>query len=79
MFSEGFTILGFDNNGSNSAQESSPNEKSNDSSDDLSANKQNTSQKMAQNVVFRVEMAPEEVFERGHVIDRKLSTWQTRN
>ena len=33
MFSEGLTMLGFDNNGSNNAQESSPIEESNDSSD----------------------------------------------
>ena len=33
MFSEGLTMLGFDNNDSNNAQESSPTEESNDSSD----------------------------------------------
>ena len=38
MFSEGLTVLGFDNNGSNSARESSPYEESNDSSDDFSTN-----------------------------------------
>ena len=33
-------MLGFDNSGSNSAQESSPNEESDDSIDDFSAKKQ---------------------------------------
>ena len=32
MFLDGLKILGFDDNGSNSAQESSPNKESNDSS-----------------------------------------------
>ena len=35
MFSESLTVLGFDNNGSNSAEESSPNEESNGSNDDF--------------------------------------------
>ena len=34
-FSSGLNILGSDDNGSNNAQESSPNEESNDSSDDI--------------------------------------------
>ena len=34
---------------------------------------------MAQHVVSRVHTAPEEVFEQGHVIDRKISTQQTQN
>ena len=40
MFLEGLSMLGFDNSGSNSAQESSPNEESDDSIDDFSAKKQ---------------------------------------
>ena len=39
MFLDGLKILGFDDNSSNSAQESSPNQDSYDSSDDFSANK----------------------------------------
>ena len=39
MFSAGLTKLGIENNGSNSAQESSPNKTSNNSSDDFLANK----------------------------------------
>ena len=35
MFSEGLTMLGFDSNGTNSAQELSLNEESNDSSYDF--------------------------------------------
>ena len=71
MFSDGLTVLGFDSNGSNSAQGSSLSEEYNDSRDDFSANKSSTSKKMAQNIVFRVHMAPEEAFEQGHVIDKK--------
>ena len=73
------TTLGFDNNGSNSAQESSPSEESNDSSGDFSANKPSTSKKMAQNIARCVHMASEEAFEQGHMIDRKISTKQTQN
>ena len=69
-FSEGLTVLGFDNNNSNRDQESSPNKESIESSDDFSANKLITSKKMAQIVVFHVRRAPEEAFE-GHVIDQK--------
>ena len=36
MFSEDLTVLGFDNNGSKSAQQSSPNEESNYSGDNFS-------------------------------------------
>ena len=79
MFLKGLTMLGFANNGSNSAQESSPNRESNDSSDDFSADKPSTSNKMAENVVFHVHMAPEEAFEQGHMIDQKLLTKQTQN
>ena len=32
---------------------------------------------MAQNIVFRVYTAPEEAFEGGHVIDRKIFTQQS--
>ena len=39
MCLKGLTMLCFDNNGSNSAQESSPKEESNDSSGNFSANK----------------------------------------
>ena len=74
MFLEGLTMLGFDNKGSNSAQESSPNGKSNDSSDDFSAYKPSTSKKMAQNIMFHVPIAPEEMCEQSHVIDRKISS-----
>ena len=44
-FSEGLNIFGFDDNHSNSAQESSANEASTDSSDDFSANEPSTSKK----------------------------------
>ena len=47
MFSEGLTMLGFDNNGSNSAQESSPNEEHNDSSNDFSAYTPSTSKRLS--------------------------------
>ena len=43
----------------------------------FSANKPSTSQKRAQNVMFHVHMAPEEAFEQGHVINRKIFTQQT--
>ena len=76
MFSEGSTVRGFDDNGSNGAQVSSPNKESIDSSDDFQKIK---SQKMSQKVVFRVYMAPQESFEQGHWIDRKITTKQTRN
>ena len=79
MFSEGLTMLSFDDNGGNNTLESNPNEEYIDSSHDISANKPNTSKKMVQNVVSRVHMAQEEVFEQGHVIDRKISTQQTQN
>ena len=49
--SEGLTMFGFDNNGSNSTQKSSPNKESNDSSEDFSENKPSTSKKKAQNSV----------------------------
>ena len=77
MFSEGLTTLGFDNNSSNSAQESSPNQDSYDSSDDFSANKWSTSKKMARNIVFQVHMGPNDVFDQGHVINQNISTQQT--
>ena len=35
MFSEGLSMFGFDDNRSNSSQESSPNEESNDFNDDF--------------------------------------------
>ena len=38
-----------------------------------------TSKKMAQNVVFYVHVAPEEAFEQGHPINKKLTTQQTQN
>ena len=62
MYLEGLTVLDFDNNSSNSAQGSSHTKISNESSDDFSANKPSSSKKMAQNVMFHVHMAPEEVF-----------------
>ena len=46
-FSEGLKIFGFDNSGSTSGQESSPNEESNDSSEYWSANEPSASKKMA--------------------------------
>ena len=61
MFPKGLTELGFDNKGSNRAQESTPNEESNDSSDDFSKNKPSTSKKMTQNIALHVHMAPEQV------------------
>ena len=64
-------MLGFDYNGGNSAQESSPNKESNGSGDDFSANKPSTSKKMAQNVVFQFHMAPEEASKQGHMINQK--------
>ena len=79
MFSESLTILGFNNNGSNSAQELSPNEESNDSSGDFSANKLSASKTVAQNVVHRVQKTPEESFELDHVIDGKTATQQVQN
>ena len=71
-------MLGFDDNGSNSAQESSPNEESNDSSHLFSADKQITSTKKqktkVKNVVFHVHMAPER-----HLNKVKWFTRQTQN
>ena len=72
-------MLGFEDNRSKSAQESSANEEFNDSSDALSANQPSTSKKMAQHVVSRVHMAPEEVCKQGHVIGQKKSTQQTQD
>ena len=43
------------------------------------AKKLSTSKKMAQNVVFRIHMAPEEAFEQGHAIDPKISSFQSQN
>ena len=60
-------MLGFDNNGSNITQESSPNKESNDSNDDFSANEPSISKKMAYHMVSRVHIASEEVFEQGHI------------
>ena len=45
LFFEGLNMLGFDDNGSNSARESCPYKESNDSSDDFSANELSTSKK----------------------------------
>ena len=63
VFSEGLTVLGFDNNGSNSTQDSRPYDKSCDSSDDFPANTPSTGKKMAQTIVFHVHIAPKEAFE----------------
>ena len=79
MFSEDLNTLSFDDNGSNSAQEPSPDEEYNDSSDNFSANEQSKSKKTAQHVVFCVHLAPGEVFEQSHEIDHKLPTQQTLN
>ena len=81
MFLEGLNLLGFDNNGSNIVQESSPTKEFNDSSDDFSANKPSTSKEMAQNVVFYVHMVLKDVFEQGCMIDQKKKkiTQQTQN
>ena len=67
MFSEGLNVVGFDHNGSNGTQESSPNKKFNDSNDDFSANEPSISKKMAYHMVSRVHIASEEVFEQGHI------------
>ena len=72
-------MVGFDNNGSDSGLKSSPNEESCDSSDDFSANTSSTRKRTAQNAVFHVHMALEEVFEQGHVIGRKISIKQIQN
>ena len=77
--SEGLNTLGVDVNGSNSAQESSSDEGSDDSSDGSMANKPGTSRTVAQHEVFRVHKVPEEVFEQGHVIDRKIYTEHIQN
>lgn len=76
---EGLNILGFDDNCSNSAEESSANEEAYDSSDYFSANESSTSKKMAQYVVSQVHKAPEEVCEQSHMIDKKISNQQTQN
>ena len=76
-FSEGLSILGFDNKHSNSAQESSPNKESNDSNNNFSANEPSTSKKMAQHVVSRVYSSRRGV-KQDHVIGRKISTQQTQ-
>ena len=78
MFSEGLNMLGFEDNRSKSAQESSANEEFNDSSDALSANQPSTSKKMAQHVVSHEHIAPEEVFQQGHMINRNISIQQTQ-
>ena len=78
-FSEGLNVLGFDDNGSNSAQESSPDQQSDDSSDDFLANELRTSKKMAQRMVSHVRMAPEDLLEQGHLINRKILTQQIQN
>ena len=70
MFSDGLNIFGFDDNGSNSANESSPNEEFNDSSEHFSANELSASKKMAPGGVSYPQ-APEEVFKQGHMIHKK--------
>ena len=77
-FSSGLNILGFVDNRSNSAQESSANEDSNDSNNDFSANELSASKKMAQHVVSHEHIAPEEVFQQGHMINRNISIQQTQ-
>ena len=72
-------MLGFDDNGSNSARESCPYKESNDSSDDFSANELSASKKMAQYLVSGVHIAPDEMFEQSHTSNRKISTQQTQN
>ena len=74
-----FDCAGFDHNGSNIAQESSPNKESNKSSDDFSADELSTSKKMAQDVVFHVDMAPEDVLKQDHMINQKISTQPTQS
>ena len=71
---EGLNVLGYNDNGSNSAQESSPNKDSNGSSDHVSANELSTGKEMAHHVVSCVHTAQEEVFKQGHMIDRKPAT-----
>ena len=80
MFLEGLTIHGFyNNNNSNSAQESNPIEESNGSSIDFSPSELDANKKMAQYELFHVHIAAEEVFKQSHMIDRKTSTQQTQN
>ena len=79
MFSEGVNMLGLDDNGSNSAQESGPEKECYDSSDDCSASKPSISKKMAQHVGIRVCLAPDKALEQGHMIDRKMSTQRTQS
>ena len=51
-----------------------------DSSDHFSANEWSTSKKMAHPVMSGVHMAPEEVFEQGHIVDKKKSIhWTNSN
>ena len=78
MFSEGLTVLGFDNNGSNSAQESSPNEKSDDSRNDFSANKPSTSEKTGSKHSVACQYGSRRGFAHGHIIDWKISTQQSQ-
>ena len=72
-------MLCFDDNSSNNVQDLSPNKESNYSSNEFSANEPSTSKKMAHHVVDRVHIAPEKVFEQGHVINKKISTQKTQN
>ena len=77
-FSSGLNILGFDDNGSNSVQESSPSEESTDSRDHFSANELRTSKKMAQRMVSHPYGSRRGV--RTRSCDRsKISTQQTQN
>ena len=67
-------MLGFDDNNSNSTQESSPKEEFNDPSNELSANQRSTCKKMAQHLVFHDHMVTEEVMEQGHIMEGSGTT-----
>ena len=77
-------MLGFDDIGGDSTQESSPYEESNDFSEDVFANKprkrrKKRKEKKAELVVVRVSIASEVVFKQGSVINQKMSAQQIQN
>ena len=76
--------VGFDNNGSNSTQESSPNKEYNGSSVDCSANELSASKKMKHHVVYNYHVHGSRRGVRKSLrdltlTDCKLSTKQTQN
>ena len=72
-------MLGLNADGSDSTQESSSGKESYVTSDDFLANEPNTSKAAAPHKVFHVHGIPEQVWEQGHVIVRKISSQQTQN